>query len=109
MVSSSEGGLFEYGSDAEVLANLEVLGQGTPRDMVIVGSLARDGAVMRTVREVGRMPFVLRNPEAFGALAARAGWALDGVFDGDPLYHVVRLSAHRSHSSSTITAHRERA
>ena len=42
-VVSSEGGLFEYGSDAEIVANLVALREGSGVDAAIVGSVTREG------------------------------------------------------------------
>src|SRR5208282_4155686 len=44
---SSEGGLFEYGSDEEIVSNLRELNSGTAFDAIIVGSVTRDGAPVR--------------------------------------------------------------
>jgi hypothetical protein len=44
VVGSSEGGLFEYAADEEIVANLKVLYLDTPEDMVMVGPVVRDAA-----------------------------------------------------------------
>jgi hypothetical protein len=38
---SSEGGLYEYGSDAEVVANLSVIAARAPEGTFVVGSFTR--------------------------------------------------------------------
>ena len=44
VAASSEGALFEYGSDEEISANLHVLREGTPANTIIAGSLTRADA-----------------------------------------------------------------
>jgi hypothetical protein len=78
---SSEGGLFEYGSDAEIVSNLEVLHAGTAGDAVVVGSVTRDSELMRIWQATHRMNIRPRTMEAFRALADEAGWRVDRVID----------------------------
>jgi hypothetical protein len=93
---SAEGGLFEYGSDSEIVANLEVLQTGTPEDFRIVGSVVRDEATadpsLPVLRDMRGIPPRLLGLEAFGALAATAGWRVARAIEGNPFYHVVELS-----------------
>jgi hypothetical protein len=87
---SCEGGLFEYGSDDAIVANLETVHAHAHRDAVIAGSVTRgDGVVAESQREryVATIP---RTIEAFAGLAARGGWGLDAVLEG-PIGRQVRL------------------
>jgi hypothetical protein len=68
---SSEGGLFEYGSDEEILSNLESLRLGTPGDSIVVGSVTRGDGPTRFAQEFTVRP---RSLEAFRELVRRAGW-----------------------------------
>ena len=70
---SSEGGLFEYGSDEEIVANLQVIHAGTARDAVVVGSVTREGAVVRASLIGSRMATRPRTIEGFGRLAEAGG------------------------------------
>jgi hypothetical protein len=76
---SSEGGLFEYGSDAEIVGCLRTLVRGTSAGAVVAGSVTRNDAA--TLLFVRRSPFriVPRGADAFAALAARGGWRLADV------------------------------
>ena len=78
---SSEGGLFEYGSDAEIVSNLGVLHEGTAGDAIVVGSVTRDSELMRTWQGMHRMNIRPRTMEAFRGLAAEAGWRVDRVIE----------------------------
>ena len=85
---SSEGGLFEYGSDTDILANLGTLREGTPATTVVVGSVTRAGEAVRTAQMANQIPTVPRTIEAFRRLAERAGWSVQEVLDRPFSYHV---------------------
>jgi hypothetical protein len=75
--ASSEGGLFDYGSDADVLANLERLTGAS----VIVGSVTRADRLMQEMQRDSPVKLVMRGHAAFGTLAARAGWRVARVVE----------------------------
>jgi hypothetical protein len=50
---SSEGGLFEYGSDDEIAGNLTTLLELTPADTVVVGSACRTSELTRVHSGIG--------------------------------------------------------
>lgn len=83
---SSEGGLFEYGSDEEIIENLLALRSGTPPEAFFVGSVTRDCEALRAnTRIVASRP---RTIEAFRALVERGGWKLKQVIERPFSYHV---------------------
>jgi hypothetical protein len=90
-VGSSEGGLFEYGSEPEIAANLWALRQATPDDFAIVGTMFRDARVGRIMKDMSPLGFILRDMEPFTALVGDAGWRVDRTVDDNPVYHVFRL------------------
>jgi len=73
---SSEGGLFEYGSDAEILSNLKALHSGTASDAHIAGSVTRDGGPMQASQSASRIRTHPRTLDQFTSLAESAGWKL---------------------------------
>ena len=85
---SSEGGLFEYGSDEEIVANLEAIGAGAPSDAVVVGSVTRAEGPAEFLRLFTVRP---RTLAAFRELATRSGWAIARVIER-PLSYDVRLA-----------------
>jgi hypothetical protein len=87
---SSEGGLFEYGSDDEIVANLRVFADGTGSDAFVVGTVTREGEPARIARSTGRVPTYPRTMDAFRALARRAGWVDDRAI-ARPFSYNVRL------------------
>ena len=75
---SSEGGLFDYGSDEEVVSNLQVLRE---QASVVVGSVTRADAVMKSMLTVSTVTLRPRGHRAFSALAERAGWRTARVIE----------------------------
>jgi hypothetical protein len=85
---SSEGGLFEYGRDDDIVANLEAIHRGAPAECIVVGSVTRAAGPAGFLREFTVRP---RTLTAFRDLAARAGWSIARVIER-PLAYDVRLS-----------------
>jgi hypothetical protein len=85
---SSEGGLFEYGSDEEIVANLKALHGGTADDSVVVGSVTREGEAGRASAGGSRVATRPRTMEAFRCLAERGGWRVQEVVERPFSFHV---------------------
>ncbi len=73
---SSEGGLFEYGSDEEILSNLSVLSCGLAEGTVFAGSVTRADSPGRHLHASIGIPLQPRMLEDFKSLAAQGGWAV---------------------------------
>ncbi len=96
MAGSSEGGLFEYGSDDQILQNLEALHDNTPDHFVMVGSVMHDRTSIDprlTFMEAipGRPAFRFIGRAGLAAIAARAGWSVACCIDC-PFHQVVSLT-----------------
>ena len=74
IAASSEGGLFDYGSDAAVAANLAALRQGGAS--FVAGSVTRADELTRRSLAGARFKLVPRGVEVFAALAGNSGWRL---------------------------------
>ncbi|TDG02359.1 hypothetical protein E1N52_40205 [Paraburkholderia guartelaensis] len=78
VAASSEGGLFEYGTDAAVLANLRAL---CPRvhgqKIVVTGSVTRDDEARRRSISAHSFALVPRGLAGIEALASRAGFSVE--------------------------------
>ncbi len=92
---SSEGGLFEYASDADIASNLRLLADCTPAGFVMAGPVIRNGDTLDPRLKSGE--FTPNRPavrylglDAFGQIAASAGWHIDRHLDG-PMHQVVLL------------------
>ncbi|MEP9375071.1 hypothetical protein ABLE91_00050 [Aquabacter sp. CN5-332] len=78
--ASTKGALFEYGNDADVIANLKVLRNGA---RLVTGSVTRDDAIRRsTVAETG-VKLMLRGQKGLTPLAAEAGFE---ITDSESVY-----------------------
>jgi hypothetical protein len=77
VAGSSEGGLFQYGSDGEIAANLEVLWEGSPQDFTMTGSVTWEGPLVRWSRNFSGLAVRAFKPEAFHRLVRSAGWDIE--------------------------------
>jgi hypothetical protein len=73
VICSSEGGLFEYGSDEEIQSNLKVLRE-SPQVVSVVGSVTRADEPAQRLRQMGRAATRPRGLELFRRLIAETGW-----------------------------------
>jgi hypothetical protein len=90
VAASSEGALFEYGSDEEIMENLLALRDGAPPKTIIAGSLTRADATGRLLNTSSRAALHLRPTKAFTDLIERAGWRVAQSIDR-PISHNLRL------------------
>ena len=74
IAASSEGGLFEYGSDAAIVANLVALRSSGAK--VIAGSITSDDEAHRRRITMSRFKLIPRGLEGFAPLAARGGYRI---------------------------------
>lgn len=92
---SSEGALFEYAGDDDIVANLRVVAAGAPRETVVVGPVVRDAATldprMRSSEHVpGRPAIRYMGLAHLKTLADQAGWRVATTLDG-PMHQVFCL------------------
>ncbi len=71
---SSEGGLFEYGSDEDIVANLRELGATGTAGIYVVGSVTRDDEIIQTLKLTSTAATKPRGLPKFSDLIAEAGW-----------------------------------
>ena len=90
---SSEGALFEYGTDQQIVENLRGLRVATPTPVMIVGTVTRDSVATRASRASTRIPTIPRSIEAFRELASEAGWLIESAAER-PFSYNVRLVPH---------------
>jgi hypothetical protein len=87
---SSEGALFEYGSDLDIVANLQGLHATTASDAIVVGSVTREGGPTRSLQTADRVATRPRTLDAFTSLAEQGGWMVQHVIER-PFTFNVRL------------------
>lgn len=80
-IGSSEGGLFEYGSDDAILANLTTAKEAAPPDFAMLGSVTRADRPVQKLRETSQPATRPRGLEVFRALVGRAGWRVEGAIE----------------------------
>ena len=80
IVCSSEGGLFEYGSDQEIEANLRVL-RACPSVLAVVGSVTRADEPMQRLRKNSTLATRPRGLDVFRALIEPTGWSVSRVIE----------------------------
>jgi hypothetical protein len=90
MAVSSEGALFEYGSDEEIAANLRALDEDSPSSTILVGSLTRADATGRLLNSSSSAAIQLRGIEAFSMLIEPTGWRVAERLDR-PMSHDICL------------------
>jgi hypothetical protein len=91
VAASSEGGLFDYGSDEAIVTNLQALREGTPEDAVVVGSVLRADWLARYGNPACQAAARLAGLEVFRELVQRAGWAVARNIDGSFGHHVALM------------------
>ncbi len=74
-IGSSEGGLFEYGADEDIVNNLCALGR-LGDDVCVVGSVTRDNEVIRALKLTSTAATRPRGLDVFARLAAEAGYVI---------------------------------
>jgi len=77
---SSEGGLFEYGSDSEIEANLRVL-RPFAEILAVVGSVTRADEPTQRLRKASPATTRPRGLEVFRTLVQQAGWDVSRVVE----------------------------
>jgi len=90
VVASSEGGLFEYGSDQDIVSNLQALARGPQGRVFAAGSVTRNDELMATLKLTSTAATKPRGLATFSALAASAGWTVARAI-ARPLSDQVRL------------------
>lgn len=74
VAASSEGGLFEYGSDEAIVANLTALRAGNAR--AVAGSVTSDDERRRRALTASRFKLIPRGLKGFAPLAERSGFRI---------------------------------
>jgi hypothetical protein len=76
IAASSEGALFEYGSDAAIIGNLRALRPDGAGARLVAGSVTRADETRRRMIATTRFKLHMRGIEGFAPLAAKAGYSV---------------------------------
>ena len=93
IAGSSEGGLFEYGSDDEIVDNLSALRRWAPDDFVIVGSVTRADAPVQRLLRTSTATIRPRGLSVFRELVRRGGFGVARTVERPFSDHVVLTAA----------------
>ena len=101
LLGASEGGLFHYGSDEDIVANLRELGKNAPDDFRFIGTAYWDSAhvdksviALKNISSVGwklRGLQGTRDTKGIAELAHLAGWEVETITDTNTHYVIFTL------------------
>ena len=78
VTAASEGGLFDYGTDAEIGEHLKILHAMTPEQGIVAATTTPIDGPGSAFNQTSGARTVSRPREAFAELAAKAGWEISG-------------------------------
>jgi len=94
-ICSSEGGLFEYASDEEIIQNLNTLYDYAQDDMKIVGSFIRDintvDPGILAAMKITKIKARLLGLDGLKNILEKTKWIIDSVMEDNPRYVVFSL------------------
>ena len=90
VIASSEGGLFEYASDEDIVKNLNVLHDNSQKNMKIVGSAIRDvntvdPGILASMR-LTKIKARLLGIEGLNNTLSKTAWTIDNMMENNPRY-----------------------
>jgi hypothetical protein len=95
VMCASEGGLFEYGTDQDILGNLNVLYDHAPDGMRIAGTVVHEPskvhATVPAMAKATNAGLRFLGVRGLTALLEKTGWRLERVLEKNPVYAVFTL------------------
>gem|GEM_PF-483344 len=95
MTCSSEGGLFEYGSDEEIINNLNSLYDNSPGDMQMIATVIHDidtvDPTIPAMAEESGSSLRFLGTEGLKRILKKTKWKLEGIKDKNPIYVIFTL------------------
>jgi len=96
IVTSSEGGLFEYASDEDIIKNLNVLHDKSPKNMKIIGSAIHDinkvDAGITAAMKLTNIKARLLGLEGLRKIVSKTPWIIEKVNESNPRYLTFTLA-----------------
>lgn len=99
IVASSEGGLFEYANDSDIVANLKALATPNNGTQLVVGSVTSSHHLRRASIKRAHYKLIPRGVEGFRPLASHAGFEVSQI-KSNPLSDQVALQHNHSITQS---------
>lgn len=99
-VFSSEGGIFEYGDEGDIIRNLEIISGNVRRQTFFCGSLIKDDANVDPVFS-STIDMMKIKPKQYGVdgltrLLDRSGWIINNFSSVNPRYFVFSLMLNKN-------------
>lgn len=98
-ICSSEGGLFEYGTDDEINQNLKSLYDNTQDNNKITGTLIRDinsvDPALLAGMKMSKINFRMLGTDGLKSTLSGTKWVIDRIIEGNPRYLVFSLKKNR--------------
>ena len=95
IMCASEGGLFEYASNEEIINNLNSLYDYSPDDMQVIGDTFHDldtvDPTIPAVKEVCGMSFRFLGIKGLNRIVNETNWKLDFILEKNPIYVIFTL------------------
>jgi hypothetical protein len=90
IISSSEGGLFEYASDEDIIKNLNVLYDNSQKNVKIVGSAIRDlntvdPGILASLK-LTKIKARLLGVEGLKTTLEKTAWTIENIMENNPRY-----------------------
>ena len=90
IIASSEGGLFEYASDEDIIKNLNVLNDNPQKNLKIVGSAIRDintvdPGILASLKLTGIKARLL-GTEGLKKALGKTAWSIEKIMENNPRY-----------------------
>ncbi len=95
IIASSEGGLFEYASDEDIIRNLNILYDNTHKNMKIVGSAIRDvnsvdPGILASLK-LTNIKARLLGVEGLNKAINKPEWTIENILEKNPRYLIFTL------------------
>jgi hypothetical protein len=95
VMCTSEGGLFEYGGDEEIIRNLNVLYDHSPAGMRVAGTIVHEPnkvhATVPALAKASNAGLQFLGVSGLTGLLEKTGWGLERVQEQNPIYAVFTL------------------
>jgi hypothetical protein len=102
VMCASEGGLFEYGMDEDIIRNLNVLYDHSPDGMRIAGTIIHDTkkvhATVPAMAKATNAGLRFLGVGGLTGLLEKTGWRLESVQEKNPIYAIFTLKKDKSHA-----------
>jgi hypothetical protein len=95
-IFSSEGGLFEYGEEGDIIRNLTTISGHIKRQVFFTGSLIKDPVnvdpIFKETHELTKIKTRQYGTDGLKRLAEESGWTITNVTDSNPRYVTFSLT-----------------